>query len=114
MKLTKTETEFVEPARVARLATVDSKGICTTCRFARFLPADSFYFGTEASAKKVRNIQANANVALVFDDYTECWSHLRGLLIQGSCPGRREAGIPCFAKEVIRQVHAVRAGSAAG
>lgn len=83
MKLTKTEIEFVEPARVARLATVDSRGVLHNVPICPVFAAGSFYFGTEANSRKVRNIQANTNVALVFDDYTECWSCLRGLMIQG-------------------------------
>jgi len=83
MKLTKTETDFVEPARVARLATVDSQGILHNVPICPVFAGGRFYVGTEANAKKVRNIQANADVTLVFDDYTECWSRLRGVMIQG-------------------------------
>jgi len=83
MKLTKTETDFVEPARVARLATADSEGILHNVPICPVFANGRFYVGTESSAKKVRNIRANANVALVFDDYTEAWSMLRGVLIQG-------------------------------
>ena len=83
MKLTKTETDFVEPARVARLATIDSGGILHNVPVCPVFANGRFYVGTESSAKKVRNIQVNANVALVFDDYSESWSLLRGVLIQG-------------------------------
>jgi len=83
MKLTKTETEFVEFARVARLATADSGRVVHNVPICPVFADGRFYVGTEAGAKKVRNIQANANVALVFDDYSEAWSMIRGVSIQG-------------------------------
>jgi general stress protein 26 len=83
MKLTKAEIEFVEPARVARLATVDSKGTLHNVPVCPILTGGSFFFGTEAKSKKIRNIETNGSVSLVFDDYTECWSYLRGVMIRG-------------------------------
>lgn len=83
MKWTKAEKDFVAPARVARLATVDAKGIPHNVPICPLLDKGKLYFGTEAGAKKARNIKANANVALVLDDYTEAWGNLRGIMIQG-------------------------------
>ena len=83
MKLTKSEVDFVEFARVARLSTADSEGILHNVPICPLFADGRFYVGTESSAKKVRNIQANAKVALVFDDYTEAWNLLRGVMIQG-------------------------------
>jgi PPOX class probable F420-dependent enzyme len=37
-----------------------------------------------ASLKRVRNISANSNVALVIDDYSEDWSKLVYVLISGT------------------------------
>jgi nitroimidazol reductase NimA-like FMN-containing flavoprotein (pyridoxamine 5'-phosphate oxidase superfamily) len=83
MKLTKAEIDFVAPARVARLSTVDANGVPHNVPVCPIFTGGSFYFGTEATAKKVKNIETNSNVALVFDDYSETWSHLRGIMIQG-------------------------------
>ncbi len=84
MKWTKAEKEFVAMARVARLATVDSQGTPHNVPICPLLANGKLYFGTEAGAKKVRNIRANGRVAIVFDDYTEAWGHLRGTMIQGA------------------------------
>jgi nitroimidazol reductase NimA-like FMN-containing flavoprotein (pyridoxamine 5'-phosphate oxidase superfamily) len=83
MKLTKAELEFVGPARVARFATVDANGVPHNVPVCPVFVGGSFYFGTEARAKKVKNLEANGTVALIFDDYTEAWGHLRGIMIQG-------------------------------
>ena len=73
----------MESARVARLATTDAKSIPHNVPICPLLDNGKLYFGTEAGAKKVRNIAANANVVLVFDDYTEAWERLAGIMIQG-------------------------------
>lgn len=83
MRWRKTEKDFVESARVARLATTDAKSITHNVPICPLLDNGKLYFGTEAGAKKVRNITANANVALTFDDYTEAWERLAGIMIQG-------------------------------
>jgi len=71
MRWRKTEKDFVESARVARLATTDAKSIPHNVPICPLLDNGKLYVGTGAGAKKVRNIEANANVALIFDDYTE-------------------------------------------
>ena len=83
MKFTKEEMAFLEPARVARLATVDAGGIPHNVPICPVYAGGRFYFGTEAESKKVRNIKANGNVSLVFDEYTESWGKLRGVMIRG-------------------------------
>lgn len=83
MRWNKTERDFAGAARVARLATVDAGGIPHNVPICPLLINGKIYLGTETGAKKVRNVKANPNVSLVFDDYTESWAHLRGLMIQG-------------------------------
>lgn len=83
MKLGKTERDFVDSSRVARVATVGADGIPHNVPICPLLEGDKIYFGTESRSKKVRNILAHGNVAIVFDDYTESWAHLRGIMIQG-------------------------------
>jgi nitroimidazol reductase NimA-like FMN-containing flavoprotein (pyridoxamine 5'-phosphate oxidase superfamily) len=83
MQWSKREADFVGPQRVARLATVDQDGVPHNVPICPLLDNGKLYLGTEARARKVRNIKANPNVAIVFDDYTEAWGHLRGIMIQG-------------------------------
>jgi len=83
MKWTQAEKAFVEPQRVARLATVDAGGIPHNVPICPLFLEGKIYLGTAADARKVRNIQSNADVAIVFDDYCEAWGHLRGIMVQG-------------------------------
>jgi len=84
MKLTKTEKDFVEPMRVVRPATVDADGTPHSVPVCPLVDKDKIYFATERNARKVRNIKGNPNVAVTFDEYTEAWEYLRGVMIQGT------------------------------
>ena len=83
MRLKKAEREFLAFQRVCRVATVNRKGVPHNVPVCPILDGDRVYFATEARAVKVRNIQAMGHVALVFDEYTEAWSGLKGVLIRG-------------------------------
>jgi PPOX class probable F420-dependent enzyme len=83
--------EFIERARVARLATIDSE-------FKPYLVPVVFVFdGTHffipidekrktakpEKLKRIKNIQHNPNVALLIDEYNEDWTRLAFVMIQG-------------------------------
>jgi nitroimidazol reductase NimA-like FMN-containing flavoprotein (pyridoxamine 5'-phosphate oxidase superfamily) len=84
MKLTKTEKDFIESMRVVRVATVDPDSVVHNVPVCPLMDRDKIYFATERKARKVRNIERNPNVTLVFDEYTEAWDYLRGIMIQGT------------------------------
>jgi nitroimidazol reductase NimA-like FMN-containing flavoprotein (pyridoxamine 5'-phosphate oxidase superfamily) len=92
MKLSQNEREFVEHARVARVATAGADGLLHNVPICPLTVGDNVYFASEGDATKVRNINANPNVALVFDDYSESWALLRGVMIRGRARvvGRQE------------------------
>jgi nitroimidazol reductase NimA-like FMN-containing flavoprotein (pyridoxamine 5'-phosphate oxidase superfamily) len=94
MRLKKAEREFVAFQRVCRVATVSRKGVPHNVPVCPILDGDRIYFASEAGAVKVRNIQATAQVALTFDEYTEAWSGLQGILIRGM--GRTIEAGPAF------------------
>jgi nitroimidazol reductase NimA-like FMN-containing flavoprotein (pyridoxamine 5'-phosphate oxidase superfamily) len=83
VRWSKKERDFVDSLRVARLATVDARGRPHNVPICPLLDGEKIYVGSEAGVKKVRNIEANPQVAIVFDDYSEAWAYLRGILIQG-------------------------------
>ena len=83
MKLTTKEKDFVECLRVARVATVASDGVLHNVPVCPLFEKNKIYFGTERRARKARNIEGNPNVTMVFDDYTEAWNYLRGIMFQG-------------------------------
>jgi hypothetical protein len=43
---------------------------------------DRIYFATERKAKKIHNIEANSRVTVVFDEYTQAWDYLRGVMVR--------------------------------
>lgn len=83
MKWTRAEREFLETARVARLATVAPDGGPHNVPICPLFEKGRFYLATDRATAKVRNIRTHPRVALVFDDYTEDWRHLRGVLLEG-------------------------------
>lgn len=82
-KWTRVEREFVETARVARLATVAPGGMPHAVPVCPLFEEGRLYVCTDRATAKVRHILAHPQVALVFDDYTEDWNHLRGVLVEG-------------------------------
>jgi nitroimidazol reductase NimA-like FMN-containing flavoprotein (pyridoxamine 5'-phosphate oxidase superfamily) len=83
VKLNAKEKDFVECLRVARVATVGSDGVPHNVPVCPLFEKNKIYFGTERTARKVRNIQGNPSVTVVFDEYTEAWNYLRGVMFQG-------------------------------
>jgi nitroimidazol reductase NimA-like FMN-containing flavoprotein (pyridoxamine 5'-phosphate oxidase superfamily) len=83
MKLTTKEKDFAECLRVARVATVAPDGVPHNVPVCPVFDKNKIYFGTERGARKLRNIESNSNVTVVFDEYSEAWSNLRGIMFQG-------------------------------
>ena len=83
MRLKKAEEAFLEHSRVARVATADARGVPHVVPICHLWERGRVYFGSARDSKKVHNLQRNTHIALVVDDYTDVWAHLRGLLVQG-------------------------------
>jgi nitroimidazol reductase NimA-like FMN-containing flavoprotein (pyridoxamine 5'-phosphate oxidase superfamily) len=83
MKLSAKEKQFVECLRVARVATVGSDNVPHNVPVCPIFDKNKICFATERNAKKLRNIQSNPNVTLTFDEYSEAWDYLRGVMLQG-------------------------------
>jgi len=91
MAITQVIKEFIERARVARLATVDytSKPHLVPVVFVFdgnhfFIPIDQKRKTVKPQRlKRIKNIQDNPNVALLIDKYSEDWTKLAFVMIQG-------------------------------
>ncbi|MFX1317040.1 MAG: pyridoxamine 5'-phosphate oxidase family protein [Promethearchaeota archaeon] len=80
------EKDFLNNLRVARIATIDSKDnfphivpICFT------LDESKFYTTLRKTSKRMKNIQKQTQVSLLFDEYEESkgkWITLKGILIK--------------------------------
>jgi len=83
MKFNKAEKDFIQSMRVVRVATVDPDGVPHNVPVCPVVNNDKIFFGTERTAKKIHNIKTNPRVTVLFDEYTEAWEYLRGVMIQG-------------------------------
>src|SRR5712692_5411948 len=89
--LTEAEIVFAKTQRVARLATADAGGhphlvpVCYAFDGTRFyIPLDEKPKRVAVSKlRRVRNIEARPEVALVIDQYDDDWSRLGYVLVQG-------------------------------
>lgn len=84
MRLKKVEREFVAFQRVCRVATVGRNGRPHNVAVCPILEGDRIYFASASDGVKVQNIKATGQVALAYDEYTEAWSGLKGVLIWGT------------------------------
>ena len=82
---------FIESMRVARLATADASGAPHVVPVCCALIADNLYVTIDEKPKRsgvrgmkrLRNIDENPNVAVVFDRYDEDWSRLAWVMLRG-------------------------------
>jgi PPOX class probable F420-dependent enzyme len=77
------EEKFVRWARVARMATAGADGRLHNVPISPVLDGGALLIATDTSAKKVRNLEANARLTLVFDEYSEMWDLLHGVVVEG-------------------------------
>ena len=96
--------DFIQRARVARLATVGSGFKPHLVPTVFVFDGNHFFIPVDEKRKKakpenlrrIKNILANPNVALLFDEYSEDWTRLAFVLIQGTASivkSRKQADI---------------------
>lgn len=89
--LTETETRFVHAQRVARMATADEEGHPYAIPVCYAFDGTHFYTPLDQKPKsvpgrqlrRVRNIEANHEAALLIDQYSDDWTQLGYVLIHG-------------------------------
>ena len=82
-KLTGPAAEFVRWARVSRVATVSGEGVPHLVPVCHALLGRKVYVGSGNDALKIRNLQANPRITLTVDEYSDQWSSLKGVMVQG-------------------------------
>ncbi|HZA48265.1 MAG TPA: TIGR03668 family PPOX class F420-dependent oxidoreductase [Nitrososphaera sp.] len=95
--------EFIQRARVARLATVDSEFKPHIVPVVFVFDGNHFFIPVDEKRKaakpeklkRISNIQDNPNVALLIDQYDEDWTKLFFVMIQGKAlvASKREGDI---------------------
>ena len=82
-KLAKKVAALVQYERVCRVATTGARGMPHVVPVCHVLVRDRLYFGSGNEGRKVLNLRDNAQLAAVVDVYTDAWSQLRGVMLQG-------------------------------
>ena len=82
-KLTSAAADFVRWARVCRVATVSADGVPHAVPVCHVLAGQKLYFGSGDDGTKVRNLEANPRITVTIDEYSDHWSSLKGVMIQG-------------------------------
>lgn len=77
------EAAFVAGARTGALATTYPDGRPHVVPISAVLDLDRLVFASEADTQKIRNIGANPDVAISFDEYHEDWSQLKQVIAHG-------------------------------
>jgi PPOX class probable F420-dependent enzyme len=91
MNISSATEEFIERARVARLATIDSEFKPHLVPVVFVFDGNHFFIPVDEKRKiakpeklkRIRNIQDNPDVALLIDQYNEDWTKLAYVMIQG-------------------------------
>jgi PPOX class probable F420-dependent enzyme len=84
------ELQFIQHQRVAHLATADSAGrphvvpVCFAYRDGRIYIAIDEKPKRSLRLKRLRNIEENPQISIVFDSYAEDWSRLGWVMIRGT------------------------------
>jgi PPOX class probable F420-dependent enzyme len=84
VKLTNEIADFIRWQRVCRVATVSGEGTPHVVPVCHALGRGKLYFGSGDDATKIRNIKANPHVTVTIDLYSDHWSTLRGVMVQGT------------------------------
>ena len=82
--LKKGVARLVELERVARVATAGADGMPHLVPVCHVVADGKIYFASGADGKKVLNVRANPRVAITVDLYSEAWSALKGVMVQGT------------------------------
>ena len=82
--MTKKVAKLIAAERVCRVATAGGDGQQHLVPVCHVLAGDKIYFGSGDDARKVKNLRDNPHIAITIDLYSEDWSQLRGVMVQGT------------------------------
>ena len=84
MRLKKSLAKLVEWERLCRVATVSAAGVPHVVPVCHVLDDGKVYFASETGARKICNLRDNPHVTVTVDLYSDEWSSLKGVMIQGT------------------------------
>jgi len=84
VRLNKKVSRLIARERVCRVATAGSDGKTHLVPVCHVMAGDKIYFGSGNDARKVTNLRENPRIAVTIDLYSEEWSELKGVMVQGT------------------------------
>jgi PPOX class probable F420-dependent enzyme len=83
MKLKKSVAELIQWERVCRVATAGRRGVPHLVPVCHVLQGGKIYFATGDDGRKVKNLKENPRVTVTVDCYSDAWTGLKGVMVQG-------------------------------
>jgi nitroimidazol reductase NimA-like FMN-containing flavoprotein (pyridoxamine 5'-phosphate oxidase superfamily) len=84
MRLRRAYADFLALQRVAHVATADARSVPHVVPVCLVVERGRLYFASGKTGRKLENLRTNPAIAVGADDYTEAWTRLRGVVVQGS------------------------------
>jgi nitroimidazol reductase NimA-like FMN-containing flavoprotein (pyridoxamine 5'-phosphate oxidase superfamily) len=84
MRIKKAVAKFLRWQRVCRVATSGHAAVPHVVPVCHVFTDDKIYFASEGGAKKIEHLRVNPHVAVTVDLYSDDWSILRGVMVQGT------------------------------
>ena len=84
MRLRKASAKLLTRERVCRVATAGKDGMPHVVPVCHVLADGKIYFATGGDSLKTRHLTANPHLAVLVDLYSEEWSLLRGVMVEGT------------------------------
>lgn len=84
MRLKKDVAKMLERERICRVATAAQDGTPHVVPVCHVVRSGKIYFATGRDSRKVHDLRANPRAAVAVDVYSEEWSHLIGVTVQGT------------------------------
>jgi len=83
MRLKKDVAELIQWERVCRVATVSEEGMPHLVPVCHVVDDGKIYFASGNDGRKALNLAENPRVAVTVDLYSEDWTHIKGVMVQG-------------------------------
>ena len=83
-KLSGAAADLVARERVCRVATANPEGLPHLVQVCHVFAAGKVYIGSGDDGAKVRNLKANPKITVTVDLYSDHWSSLKGVMVQGT------------------------------
>jgi len=84
MRLKKKVSKLIALERVCRVSTAGTDGKPHLVPVCHVVAGDKIYFGSGDDARKVANLRENPQIAVTVDLYSEDWSQLKGVMVNGT------------------------------